>query len=47
MSVTDRIGALTPEQRALFEKLRQKQPKAVARPPQPPPIPRRVRSGCR
>ena len=41
MSVTDRIQALTPEQRALFEKLRQKQQKAAARPPQPPPIPRR------
>ncbi|MES1211006.1 MAG: condensation domain-containing protein, partial [Acidobacteriota bacterium] len=41
MSVTDRIQALTPEQRALFEKLRQKQQKAAARPPQPPPVPRR------
>jgi amino acid adenylation domain-containing protein/non-ribosomal peptide synthase protein (TIGR01720 family) len=41
MSVTDRIAALTPEQRALFERLRQKQQKAAARPPQPPPVPRR------
>jgi len=39
MSLTDRISALTPEQRALFEKLREKQRQA-ARPPQPPPIPR-------
>ncbi|HWM91382.1 MAG TPA: amino acid adenylation domain-containing protein [Thermoanaerobaculia bacterium] len=38
MSVTDRISALTPEQRALFEKLREKQRKAVARPPQQPPV---------
>ncbi len=41
MSVTDRISALTPEQRALFERLRQQQkPKAPAVPP-PPPIVRR------
>ncbi len=40
MSLTDRIAALTPEQRALFEKLRETQRKA-ARTYQPPPI-RRV-----
>src|SRR5215207_8333410 len=44
MSVADRLSgrlsALTPEQRALFEKLREKQRKAAARPPQPPPVPR-------
>ncbi|HEY3569258.1 MAG TPA: amino acid adenylation domain-containing protein [Thermoanaerobaculia bacterium] len=40
MSLTDRISALTPEQRALFEKLREKQRQAAA-PKAPPPI-RRV-----
>ncbi|HEX6904707.1 MAG TPA: amino acid adenylation domain-containing protein [Thermoanaerobaculia bacterium] len=40
MTLTDRIAALTPEQRALFEKLREKQSKA-ARVHQPPPV-RRV-----
>ena len=40
MSLTDRVASLTPEQRALFEKLREKQRKAAAR-PQPPPV-RRV-----
>ena len=40
VSVTERIASLTPEQRALFEKLREKQRQAAARPPQPPPIPR-------
>jgi amino acid adenylation domain-containing protein/non-ribosomal peptide synthase protein (TIGR01720 family) len=39
MSLTDRISALTPEQRALFEKLREKQRQA-ARILKPPPIPR-------
>ena len=39
MSLTDRISALTPEQRALFEKLREKQLRA-ARVLKPPPIPR-------
>jgi amino acid adenylation domain-containing protein len=38
MSVGDRIAALTPEQRALFEKLREKQRRA-ARVHTPPPIP--------
>jgi hypothetical protein len=33
MSVVDRLSALSPEQRALFEKLRQKQPRARALPP--------------
>jgi amino acid adenylation domain-containing protein len=37
MSVADRIASLTPEQRALFEKLREKQRKA-SRTHQPPPI---------
>jgi fengycin family lipopeptide synthetase B len=41
VSVTERIASLAPEQRALFEKLREKQRQASARPPQPPPIPRR------
>jgi amino acid adenylation domain-containing protein len=41
MSVADRIAALTPEQRALLEKLREKQRLAAARPPQPPAVPRR------
>ena len=41
MSVADRIASLAPEQRALFEKLREKQRQAAARPPQPPAIPRR------
>ncbi|MFL6199848.1 MAG: amino acid adenylation domain-containing protein, partial [Thermoanaerobaculia bacterium] len=36
----DRLAGLSPEQRALFEKLREKQRKAAARPPQPPPVPR-------
>ncbi|HEY3569257.1 MAG TPA: amino acid adenylation domain-containing protein, partial [Thermoanaerobaculia bacterium] len=39
MSLTDRISALTPEQRVLFEKLREKQRKAAAV-LKPPPIPR-------
>ncbi|HSS50903.1 MAG TPA: condensation domain-containing protein, partial [Thermoanaerobaculia bacterium] len=41
MTVVDRLSALTPEQRALFEALRRKQ-QAAARPqiPQPPPVPR-------
>src|SRR5215210_7783402 len=38
MSLTERVASLTPEQRALFEKLREKQRKAAARPAQPPPI---------
>jgi len=40
MSLTDRISALTPEQRALFEALREKQRRAarLQQPPQPPPI---------
>ena len=33
MSVLDRLSALSPEQRALFEKLRQKQPRTRALPP--------------
>ena len=33
MSVADRLSALSPEQRALFEKLRQKQPRPRALPP--------------
>jgi amino acid adenylation domain-containing protein len=41
LSVAERIAGLTPEQRALFEKLREKQRKAAACPPQPPPVPRR------
>src|ERR1700759_878803 len=39
MSLTDRISALTPEQRALFEKLREKQRKAASA-LKGPPIPR-------
>src|SRR3954470_8361345 len=39
MSVADRLAALTPEQRALFEKLRDQQQKA-RRVLGPPPIPR-------
>lgn len=40
-SVRDRLSALTPEQRALFEALRRKQQAAAApRVPQPPPVPR-------
>jgi amino acid adenylation domain-containing protein len=39
MSLTERISALTPEQRALFEKLREKQRKAASV-PKAPPIPR-------
>jgi len=39
MSVAERLSALAPEQRALLEKLREKQRKAA--PPPPPPIPRR------
>ncbi|HEY0514542.1 MAG TPA: amino acid adenylation domain-containing protein [Thermoanaerobaculia bacterium] len=39
MSVVDRISALTPEQRALFEKLRERQRKA-AHTHQPPPVSR-------
>src|SRR5215211_3955932 len=39
MSLTDRLSVLSPEQRALFETLREKQRKAAAaRPPQPPPV---------
>ncbi|HTG35429.1 MAG TPA: amino acid adenylation domain-containing protein [Thermoanaerobaculia bacterium] len=39
MSLTDRISALTPEQRALFEALREKQRRAArVQPLQPPPI---------
>ncbi|MEO6191376.1 MAG: amino acid adenylation domain-containing protein [Thermoanaerobaculia bacterium] len=40
MSVADRLAALTPEQRALFEALREKQRRAarLQQPPQPPPI---------
>ena len=38
MTVVDRLSALTPEQRALFEALRRKQ--QAAGPPQPPPVPR-------
>ncbi|MEA2563438.1 MAG: hypothetical protein QOH06_4942 [Acidobacteriota bacterium] len=41
MSIADRLAGLSSEQRALFEKLREKQRKAAARPPQPPPV-RRV-----
>ncbi len=42
MSVNDRISALTPEQRALFERLRAGQAKPTApKVHQPPPIPRR------
>ncbi|HEX9942197.1 MAG TPA: amino acid adenylation domain-containing protein [Thermoanaerobaculia bacterium] len=42
MSVADRISALTPEQRALFEALRARQQrKKVSRTHQPPPVPRR------
>src|SRR3954465_2667371 len=40
MSLTDRLAALTPEQRALFEKLRDKQRQSL-RTVQPPPV-RRV-----
>jgi hypothetical protein len=36
--VGDRLSALTPEQRALFEALRKKQAAPPARPPQPPPV---------
>ena len=36
MSVADRLSALTPEQRALFEKLRQQQSRPVS--PTPPPV---------
>ncbi|HEX3126989.1 MAG TPA: amino acid adenylation domain-containing protein [Thermoanaerobaculia bacterium] len=36
--MTDRLAALSPEQRALFETLREKQRKAAARPPQLPPV---------
>jgi hypothetical protein len=40
-SVLDRLSALTPEQRALFEALRRKQQAAVTpQAPQPPPVPR-------
>ncbi|MES1211541.1 MAG: condensation domain-containing protein, partial [Acidobacteriota bacterium] len=46
MAITDRLSALTPEQRALFEKLREQKKKAPApRAPQPPPIERRHLSG--
>ncbi|HEV7784612.1 MAG TPA: condensation domain-containing protein, partial [Thermoanaerobaculia bacterium] len=40
MSVADRLASLTPEQRALFEALRQKQRQAAAGPAAPPPIER-------
>jgi amino acid adenylation domain-containing protein len=40
-ALNDRLSALSPEQRALFETLRLKQRKAAVRPPQPPPV-RRV-----
>ena len=40
MTLSDRLSALAPEQRALFERLREKQRRA-ARPLQPPPVPRR------
>jgi amino acid adenylation domain-containing protein len=40
MSVSERLAGLSPEQRALFEKLREKQRQAAVRPPQPPPVPR-------
>ncbi len=41
MTVVDRLSALTPEQRALFEALRRKQQAAAApKVPQPPPVPR-------
>ncbi len=44
--LTDRLAALTPEQRALFERLRgEAKPKAVERPPLPPPIRRRAAGG--
>src|SRR4051794_7136312 len=39
MSLTDRISALTPEQRALFEKLREKR-RQVSTTLKPPPVPR-------
>ncbi|HKH49831.1 MAG TPA: amino acid adenylation domain-containing protein, partial [Thermoanaerobaculia bacterium] len=49
MSLADRLSALTPEQRAAFEKLRGEQkrqaPLAPLRAPQPPPIARRESSG--
>jgi condensation domain-containing protein len=38
LTVVDRLSALTPEQRALFEALRRRQ--QAAGPPQPPPVPR-------
>jgi amino acid adenylation domain-containing protein/non-ribosomal peptide synthase protein (TIGR01720 family) len=41
VSLQDRVTGLSPEQRALFEKLREKQRKAAARPAGPPPV-RRV-----
>ena len=40
MTVIDRLSALTPEQRALFEALRRKQQAAAPKIPQPPPVPR-------
>ncbi|HEX6861534.1 MAG TPA: condensation domain-containing protein, partial [Thermoanaerobaculia bacterium] len=40
MSVADRLAGLSPEQRALFEKLREKQRKDAARPSPPPPVQR-------
>jgi hypothetical protein len=41
LTVVDRLSALTPEQRALFEALRRKQQAAVTpQAPQPPPVPR-------
>ena len=39
MTVVDRLSALTPEQRALFEALRRRQALPTG-PPQPPPVPR-------
>jgi amino acid adenylation domain-containing protein/non-ribosomal peptide synthase protein (TIGR01720 family) len=50
-TMNDRLSALSPEQRALFEKLREKQRNAArtartaVRPPQPPPV-RRVTTGA-
>jgi amino acid adenylation domain-containing protein/non-ribosomal peptide synthase protein (TIGR01720 family) len=43
--LSDRIAALSPEQRAMFELLRSKQPKKAAAGPPPGPIPRRADTG--
>jgi hypothetical protein len=41
LTVADRLSALTPEQRALFEALRRKRQAAITpQAPQPPPVPR-------